>query len=101
MDSFFCRRACGGGVGEHHPAGLVGQLEAFEGVLEVSDVGVVDAFGAAAVEADVVGCPSSPEGVAASDEFTYEVGEAIACGSCPAAVRREATMLFAPCSQSG
>ena len=62
---------------------------------------VVKVFGAGAVGADVVGSPAAAEVVAAGGQLADQVVEALSCGSCPAAVRRLATVMSAARSQSG
>ena len=65
------------GVGVHREGGVVRESERFVVEFEVADGGVVDAFRSAAVEADIMPCPSLPEAVAAGHELADQVGEGL------------------------
>ena len=56
-------------------SGVGGELEGFEVEGQVADDGMMEAFGAGAVELDVVGGPADAELVAACRQFADEVGE--------------------------
>jgi hypothetical protein len=62
---------------------------------------VVVVLGAGAVGADIVGAPAAPELLATGGELDDQVVEALVVRVCPAAVRRLATVMSAPRSQSG
>lgn len=68
-------RAVGfGAVGDDHQP-IAGQFHGFAGEFEISDKGVVEAFGGGPVVLDVVTCPAGAELVASSRQFADKVGE--------------------------
>ena len=75
-----CRGVCGCGVDEQGQAGVGGKLHGLEVEVEGADDGMVDAFAAGPVEADIVGGPPAAELLAASGQLADQLDELFVVG---------------------
>lgn len=76
---FGCRAGFGGVDGQGE-AGLGSEFQALEGERELADNFMVEALGAGAVVADVVGAPAGAELLAAGGQFTDQVVQILGVG---------------------